>query len=66
MAKTKITIEMTGYEFAAEINHDANIKEMVELFKALLVSHKFNKKLIEDEFFKQSFNEDYEEVNVEK
>lgn len=62
-AKTKITIEMTGYTFSAEIDHDANIDEMVDIFKALLISHMFSEKTILDAFYKHSFTEDYEVID---
>ena len=63
MAKenTKIEIEMSGYTFSAEIDHDADIDEMLNLFKALLISHKFSEKTILDGFARHSFDS-YEEI----
>ena len=55
--KTKISIEMTGATFTAEIDHDATIDEMMELFYTLLRCHTFSEKLIRDTFYKQGFTD---------
>ena len=53
--KTKISIELTGYKFEAEVDHDVYLGEMIELFKQLLICHKFSEKEIEDAFYLSSF-----------
>jgi hypothetical protein len=53
--KTKISVEMTGATFTAEIDHDASIDEMMDLFYTLLRCHAFSEKIIRDAFYKQSF-----------
>lgn len=53
--KTKISIELTGYKFETEVDHDVYLGEMIELFRQLLICHKFSEKEIDDALYLASF-----------